>query len=213
MMRKLNLTDRFIINVDQGLRTLLGKPQTTARANPAKAFEETELSEEEKRHVAGLMRVDHAGEIAAQALYQGQALTARLPEVREQMQHAAKEENDHLVWCEQRLLELDSHVSYLGGFWYAGSFLIGAIAGAAGDKWSLGFVAETERQVIRHLDSHLSQLPPEDEKSRAILQQMKIDEKHHATVALKAGGAPLPKPLKQAMQYTSKLMTQTAYYV
>lgn len=213
-MRKLTLTDTLIINFDQGVRTLFGKPQPTERSNPAAGEDNpTELSADEKRHVAGLMRVNHAGEIAAQALYQGQALTARLPEVREQMQRAALEENDHLIWCAQRLKELDSHVSYLGGFWYAGSFMMGALAGAAGDKWSLGFVAETERQVIRHLDAHLSQLPPQDQKSQAILQQMKIDEKHHATTAIKAGGAPLPSLVKSLMKNVSKVMTKTAYYV
>ncbi len=213
-MRKLTFSDTLIINIDQGIRTLFGKPQPTERDNPAvKQENPVDLSAEEKRHVAGLMRVNHAGEIAAQALYQGQALTARLPTVREQMQRAALEENDHLLWCAARLKELDSHVSYLGGFWYVGSFLMGALAGAAGDKWSLGFVAETERQVIRHLEAHLSQLPPQDKKTQAILQQMKIDEKHHATIALKAGAAPLPKPIKNLMKSVSKVMTKTAYYV
>ncbi len=212
-MRNLSLVDNLIINFDQGVRTLLGKPQATERSNPAQAHAEATLSAAEQRQVAGLMRVNHAGEIAAQALYQGQALTAHLPQVRAQMQRAALEENDHLLWCETRLHELGSHVSYLGGFWYAGSFLMGALAGAAGDKWSLGFVAETERQVIRHLGAHLAQLPVQDQKSRAILQQMKVDEKHHATLAIRAGGAPLPKAVKQTMKAVSKLMTQTAYYV
>jgi ubiquinone biosynthesis monooxygenase Coq7 len=159
------------------------------------------------------MRINHSGEVAAQALYQGQALTARLPGVRDKMERAAEEENDHLVWCERRINELGSHKSYLNPFWYAGSFAIGALAGAAGDKWSLGFVAETERQVVRHLDEHLSRLPEHDQRSRAVLEQMKEDEGHHATVALEAGGAELPEPVKKLMSLTSRVMTRTAYWV
>ncbi len=203
--------DHAIAQFDQGLRTLFGQPEVTERPNPADGIPEAELSERERRHVAGLMRVNHAGEVCAQALYQGQAIGARHSRVREQMERAAQEENDHLDWCQQRLRELDSHTSVLNPFWYAGSLAIGALAGFAGDKWSLGFVVETERQVERHLERHLGELPAQDLRSKAILEQMKEDEVHHATTALKAGGAPLPKPVKTLMKLTSKVMTTVAY--
>lgn len=202
-----------MMHVDKAMRTVFGSPETTERANPAAGHTEPELSAEEQRRVAGLMRVNHAGEVSAQALYQGQALTAKLPEVRGKMDRAALEENDHLAWCEQRLTELDSHTSLLNPLWYAGSFAIGALAGLAGDKWSLGFVVETEKQVVKHLDEHLERLPEQDHKSRAILEQMREDEAHHATTALKAGGAELPEPVKQLMSLTSRVMTRTAYYI
>ena len=205
--------DHLIINLDHAARTIWGRPHLTERSNPAEGIEEPELSESEARHVAGLMRVNHAGEVSAQGLYSGQALTARLPEVRDAMERAALEENDHLEWTERRLKELSSHKSLLGPFWFTGSFVIGAVAGAAGDKWSLGFVAETEHQVIRHLDEHIEQLPPQDKKSRAVLEQMKEDEAHHATVALEGGGAELPPPVKGLMKLMSKVMTRGAYYV
>ncbi len=205
--------DQLLINLDMALRTVVGRPQVTERPDPAAEQPECELSDGERRHVAGLMRINHAGEVCAQALYQGQALTARLPEVRASMERAAQEENDHLDWCERRVHEMGSHKSLLNPFWYAGSFALGALAGAAGDKWSLGFVAETERQVVRHLDSHLAQLPPQDEKSRAILEQMKEDEQHHATVALEAGGAELPWPIRKLMGLTSKVMTKSVYRI
>ena len=206
--------DHFIGNVDNALRTIFGKPQITERPDPAANIaEEPALTEQERKHVAGLMRVNHAGEVSAQGLYTGQALTARLPDVREKMERAAMEENDHLAWCEKRLDELGSHKSLLNPLWYFGSLTIGAIAGAAGDKWSLGFVAETEHQVIKHLDEHLQKLPPQDEKSRAVLEQMKEDEAHHATVALQHGGAELPGPVKLMMQTTSKIMTTLAYKI
>ena len=210
-IRKLSAIDQFLNCADQALRTLSATPTGTGRANPADNIEERELSEKEKRHTAGLMRINHAGEISAQALYQGQAFTARLPNVREKMEQAAIEENDHLIWCEQRLKELDSHKSFVNPLWYAGSFTIGALAGAAGDKWSLGFVVETENQVVKHLDSHLQSLPQKEDKSRAILEQMKEDELHHATMALESGAAELPKPIKLLMKLTSKVMTKTAY--
>lgn len=212
-MRHFNPLDNVIIHFDTALRTVFGPPQVTERTNPATNLPEAELSESERKLSAGLMRVDHAGEVAAQGLYQGQALTAHLPEVRESMQRAAMEENDHLDWCENRLKELDSHTSRLKPFWYAGSFTIGAIAGAAGDQWSLGFVAETERQVVKHIDSHLQRLPVNDLKSRAILMQMRVDEKHHATTAIKAGGVPLPKPIKGVMRQMAKVMTTTAFWI
>jgi ubiquinone biosynthesis monooxygenase Coq7 len=205
--------DRFLINLDQAMRTVFGRPQITERDNPAAGLSEPELGTEERRRTAGLMRVNHAGEVCAQALYQGQALTAQLPEVRSSMERAAQEENDHLDWCERRLKELDSHTSHLNPFWYAGSFAIGAVAGLIGDKWSLGFVAETERQVVRHLEGHLTQLPPQDEKSRAILEQMKTDEQYHATTAMESGGAELPGPVKSLMALASKVMTKTAQWI
>lgn len=213
MNRRMSSLDHFIANIDQGVRTIFGKPDVTERANPAAAIEESELSDAEKRHSAGLMRVNHAGEIAAQALYQGQALTARNSTVREKMERAAQEENDHLDWCETRLKELGSHTSRLAPFWYTGSLAIGAIAGIAGDKWSLGFVVETERQVEKHLDNHLEDISENDTKSRTIIKQMKEDEIHHADMALNAGGAPLPAPIKGLMKLTSKIMTKTAYRI
>ena len=212
-MRQFTPLDNMIVQFDSGLRTLFGPPQVTDRPNPAANLPEAELSENERKLAAGLMRVDHAGEVAAQGLYQGQALTARLPDVRDSMQRAAQEENDHLDWCETRIHELGSRTSYLKPFWFTGSFAIGAIAGAVGDKWSLGFVAETERQVVKHLDSHLQRLPVNDLKSRAILTQMRVDEKHHATTAIRAGGVPLPAPVKGLMRQMAKVMTTTAFWI
>lgn len=209
--RRYSPLDELLIHLDHGIRTLCGRPQVTERPDPAAGLEEAELSERERRHVAGLMRVNHAGEVAAQGLYEGQSLTARLPEVRDKMERAAQEENDHLAWCEQRVSELGQRTSLLNPLWYLGSLAIGALAGKAGDKWSLGFVAETERQVVRHLDGHLAQLPAQDRRSRAILEQMREDELHHATTALEAGGAELPAPVRKLMGLTSKVMTKTAY--
>ncbi len=205
--------DRLLISVDQGIRTVFGAPEITERPDPASQLPDAELSVPERRLAGALMRINHAGEVAAQGLYQGQALSARLPDVRDKMERAAQEENDHLDWCARRIEELETHTSYLSPLWYLGSVAIGAAAGLAGDKWSLGFVAETEHQVIRHLDSHLQRLPAEDVKSRAILEQMRIDERQHATVALEAGGAPLPLPVKKLMQLTSKIMTRTAFWL
>ena len=201
------------MGVDVGVRTLFGQPKITERSNPAQGKTEAELSEAERQLAGRLMRINHAGEVAAQGLYQGQALSARLPQVRQQMERAAQEENDHLDWCEKRAKELGTHVSLLNPAWYAGSAAIGALAGLAGDKWSLGFVAETEKQVVKHLEEHLEQLPEHDTKSRAILEQMKEDEGHHATVALEAGGAELPYPVKKFMGLTSKIMTRTAFWL
>lgn len=211
--RNYTALDRLLMNVDQALRTLAGKPLVTERENPANDREDAELSESERDQSLRLMRINHAGEVAAQALYQGQALTARLDDVRERMERAASEENDHLDWCEKRVTELGGHVSYLNPLWYAGSFAIGALAGAVGDKWSLGFVAETEKQVISHLDEHLKEISGNDQKSRAIIEQMKIDEAHHGAEAKRAGGAELPQPVRNLMQLTSKVMTGGAYWV
>jgi len=205
--------DRLIVNLDQGLRTVLGRPQVTERPDPALGLPEPELADAQRRHVARLMRINHTGEVCAQALYQGQALTARLPEVRAKMERSAQEENDHLAWCEDRLDALGDRKSLLNPLWYAGSFLIGAAAGLAGDKWSLGFVVETERQVESHLDHHLEQLPAQDMKDRVVLEQMKADEVHHADVAKAAGGADLPAPIRLAMRLASKVMTGSVYWI
>jgi 3-demethoxyubiquinol 3-hydroxylase len=205
--------DQFIHGLDQALHTILGPAPEASRPSPATDGVEAELTAAERELAGRLMRVNHAGEISAQALYQGQALTARLPTVREKMEQASVEENDHLAWTEERIRELGTHTSVLAPLWYAGSFAIGALAGIAGDKWSLGFVAETEHQVIRHLDTHLARLPEQDAKSRAILEQMRDDEARHATAALAAGGAALPVPVRQFMALTSKTMTATAYWL
>lgn len=205
--------DRLLINMDIGIRTVLGGVHTTARPNPAEGVAEQAMSKSERDLAGRFMRINHAGEVAAQGLYQGQALTARLSKVRAQMEQAALEENDHLDWCKKRAIELGKSTSLLDPFWYLGSLAIGATAGVAGDKWSLGFVAETERQVVKHLDNHIRRLPEHDGKTRAILQQMKIDEGKHATAAVKSGGAQLPAPIKKAMQLASKVMTKTAFWI
>jgi ubiquinone biosynthesis monooxygenase Coq7 len=212
-LRNFNGLDHLMMQVDTGLRTLFGKPSITERQNPEDVVEDGELSASEKDLAGRLMRINHSGEVAAQGLYQGQALTAKLPEVKAKMERAAQEENDHLDWCEQRIHELGTHTSYLNPLWYVGSVAIGATAGLAGDKWSLGFVAETEHQVVRHLTSHLNQISENDHKSRAILEQMKEDEGQHATVALNAGGAALPSPIKKFMALTSKIMTKSVYRI
>jgi ubiquinone biosynthesis monooxygenase Coq7 len=212
-MRYYNPIDHMLMGLDQAVRTLFGRPQVTERPNPANGLGEAELSDRERVHVARLMRINHTGEVCAQALYQGQALTADLPAVRSRLERAAQEENDHLAWCERRLDELGDRKSLLNPLWYAGSFAIGAAAGLAGDKWSLGFVVETERQVEAHLDDHLDQVPAQDVRSRAILEQMKQDEIGHANLALAAGGAELPAPVKLAMSLVSKVMTRTVYWV
>ena len=211
--RQFDAVDKLINTIDVGLRTLFNNPDVTERTNPADDINETDLTDQEKKHIAGLMRINHCGEVCAQGLYQGQALTARLPEVREKMEQSAAEENDHLAWTASRVEQMDSHISYLNPMFYLGSVAIGAAAGIAGDKWSLGFVAETERQVVKHLDSHLRELPEEDRKSRAILEVMKDDELSHATTAMEHGAAELPTPIKSLMTLTSKLMTKTTYWI
>ena len=213
LSRKMRPIDNAIAVIDNALVTLLGNPPTTDRANPSAALPEYDGTVKSRQHTARLMRINHAGEVSAQALYQGQALTAKLPDVREAMQHAAQEENDHLLWCAQRVSELGSHTSVLNPLWYLGSFTIGAIAGKIGDKWSLGFVAETEKQVVKHLDEHTAQVPAKDLKTQAILAQMKTDETAHEHAALAAGGASLPAPVKMAMRLTSKAMTTGSYWL
>ena len=211
-MRQFTGVDKLINSFDQALRSLVPGATSAQRQNPAQN-EETQLAVSDARHVAGLMRVNHSGEVCAQALYHGQAMTAKLPNVRREMEHAAIEEQDHLAWCEDRLKELDSHTSLLNPVWYSLSFGMGALAGIAGDKYSLGFVAETERQVSLHLEDHIRQLPEHDERSRKILVQMNEDELHHRDTALEAGGIDLPLPVRIAMTGISKLMTKTSYYI
>ena len=214
MHRSYSFLDQFLIETDKAMRTIYARPHGSGRQNPALAIvNKAELSDVQRRHSACLMRINHAGEVAAQGLYQGQAITARDPKVRSQMTQSAVEENDHLAWCDQRLEELGSHKSYLGPFWYAGSFAIGAFAGLLGDRWSLGFVKETEHQVVDHLENHLQQLPKTDYESQAILEQMKDDELHHAHAASSAGAAELPRPVKGLMTLVSKVMTNTAYWI
>ena len=205
--------DRIIHRIDEALRLSTGAAPEPFRANPAGNTPDFELDEETRSHVAGLMRINHTGEICAQALYAGQAATARNQEVRDDMQKAADEEIDHMAWCEQRLQELDSRPSLLNPFWYASSYAIGALAGAAGDGWSLGFLKETENQVEAHLQDHLEQLPAEDSRSHAILDQMKIDEAKHADMAANAGAFDLPQPIRDMMRLTSKIMKVVAYRV
>lgn len=202
-----------LINVlDNALRTLFA-PAPSARPMPGADLPEAPLTDEERRHVVGLLRVDHAGEICAQALYQGQALTARNPAVQATLRRAAQEEIEHLAWTEARLAALGGRTSLLNPVWYAGAFALGALAGLLGERWNLGFLAETERQVEGHLDGHLERLPKQDRKSRAILLQMKIDEARHAATALHHGGSELPAPVRLAMRVTSRVMTGTAYWV
>lgn len=217
-MRNYSLIDKMCMSLDKALRNFhkaeqLSSARTVLRRNPASLVEEGELTTEEQRHAAGLMRVNHVGEVCAQALYQGQALTADLQNTRVAMQQAAAEEKDHLDWCAERLNELNSHASYLNPIWYVGAYSLGLIAGACGDKWSLGFVAETENQVVQHLESHQKQLPSNDHKSRAIVMQMKIDEAEHARQAKIAGAAELPQPIKTLMRFSAAVMTKTAYFI
>jgi ubiquinone biosynthesis monooxygenase Coq7 len=207
------LIDRFIIEFDTALRSVVGGAHAHRPTPGSEAQLTGLLGAKEREHAAGLMRVNHVGEVCAQALYQSQKLVARNPEIQQMLDHSGQEEMDHLAWCETRLQELGSHTSYLNPIWYAGSFAIGLAAGLAGDKWSLGFVAETEKQVENHLESHLEKLPIEDQRSRAIVDQMRIDEIEHGQAAISAGGAVLPGPIKKLMQAMSKVMTTTAYKI
>jgi len=207
--RNNTLADHLIGHIDQALNNIFCR-QTSQRSYPASTIEADLLSDEEKSRAAGLMRVNHAGEMAAQALYHGQSITARDPSIRDQLKHASIEESDHLNWCRTRLDELGAKPSKLDPLWYAGSFAIGVTAGIAGDRWNLGFLAETEHQVVRHLDSHLQNLPSQDERSRAIVRQMREDELGHATLAENLGAAKLPKAINTVMGLTSKVMTSLA---
>jgi 3-demethoxyubiquinol 3-hydroxylase len=209
--KSLSGLDLVLAEADRALRTLSGVA-TPSRPSPAAQSPAEPLDDSARRHSAGLMRVNHAGEIAAQALYQGQALTARDPDLRAALRRACDEESDHLAWCAQRLSELDSRPSLLNPLWYAGSLAIGAVAGVLGDRVSMGFVAETERQVESHLHDHLERLPGEDSRSRRILEQMKSDETRHGEQARAAGGIELPAPVQTLMRLTSRVMTRTAYW-
>lgn len=211
-MRHLSLLDKLLVEVDQSLRTVYATAPLSGRPLPTDDMRSVDaLSDAERRTAASLMRINHAGEVAAQGLYRGQALNAKSQEVKARMAESAVEENDHLNWCETRIKALGGHKSYLGPFWYWGSYGLGAMAGAAGDRWSLGFVKETEDQVTRHIDQHLQKLPAADKASHAVLLQMKQDEQHHAEVAQQAGAARLPWPVRKVfMPLTSKVMTGLA---
>lgn len=204
--------DKLIIEFDKGLRTLFA-PAQSVRPLPGRDLGEAELAAADKKHAAGLMRVNHVGEVCAQALYQGQALTARDPAAKTALEEAAREETEHLAWCESRIHALGGRQSLLNPLWYASSLALGMAAGAMGDKWSLGFLAETERQVEAHLGGHLETLPAADAKSRAVVAQMQEDEARHAETAMAHGAQVLPAPARMAMQLASKVMTKTAYWV
>ena len=215
MLARLPIPDRLLIEVDRALRTLAGTV-TASRPAPEPASDpdgDGDLSPQDRQHAGALMRVNHAGEVCAQALYSGQALMARDPMKRELLLEAAREEGDHLAWTRQRLQELDARPSLLNPLWYAGSFAMGALAGLAGDRWSLGFVVETERQVEAHLDRHLESLPAHDQRSRAVVGQMREDEIRHARSAQSRGAAFLPRPVRSAMRATSRVMTGSAYWI
>jgi 3-demethoxyubiquinol 3-hydroxylase len=206
------MLDRLIVEFDKGLRTLMAEAHS-GRPHPDKQIEEPSLTDREKSHAAALMRINHCGEVCAQALYSGQSMTARNKETVAALQQAAREETEHLAWCEKRIKELGGRTSALNPILYGSSFVLGAIAGALGDRLNLGFLAETERQVGRHLESHLKLLPENDAKSRAIIEQMRLDEAEHAASAIQHGGVALPKPVRAAMQAASKTMTTSTYYL
>lgn len=205
--------DQLILQTDHALRTLTGAEQHNGRPSPAENIHNDTLTDNERQHAAGLMRVNHCGEVCAQALYQGQALTAKLPDVRNKMAEAAIEEIDHLEWCQERIDSLNSHTSILNPLWYSMSFAVGAGAGLISDKISLGFVAATEDQVCQHLEEHLKSLPDNDHQSRAVVETMLEDEARHATTALEAGGLDFPAPVKSAMTLVSKVMTKASYRI
>lgn len=211
--RRLTALDRLLASANNALRTVAAPAGDATRPYPAETIADAELSEEERRHAAGLMRVNHSGEVAAQALYQGHAAVARDRSIEAQIHEAAVEEFDHLAWCDRRLAELGETPSKLAPLWYTGSFLIGAASGILGDRWSLGFIAETEHQVCEHLDSHLDGLPEQDARSRAVVRQMRDEEEEHGEHARAAGAAELPPPVKQLMRLTARVMTRTAYRI
>jgi ubiquinone biosynthesis monooxygenase Coq7 len=206
------IIDDLVIGLDRALRTLAGASHAE-RANPAERVAETPMSDTDRTHAAGLMRVNHTGEICAQGLYEGQALTARDAGTRDALLAAAQEETDHLAWCEDRLGELDARPSLLNPLFYAASYAMGAVTGLLGDRVSLGFVEATEDQVCRHLESHMASLPDGDQRSRAIVEQMHADEARHGADALAKGGTEFPRPVKEAMSLVSKVMTETTYRV
>ena len=211
--RRLSRLDRLLVGVNNALRTVAAPAGKSPRPNPAANLPPDDLDTGEKAHAAGLMRVNHAGEVAAQALYQGHAVVARDHSTEAEMRRAAKEEFDHLAWCEQRLEELGERPSRLSPAWYAGAFVIGAASGALGDKWSLGFIAETEQQVVEHLTKHLDGLPEGDLRSRAIVTKMRDEEEEHGENARAAGAAELPESIRRLMRTTARVMTTTAYRI
>ena len=204
--------DRLIGEFDRALRAVAGVAHAN-RPSPADGVSDKEINDEERLHAAALMRVNHVGEVCAQALYQGQSLTARDPAARQALEQAAREEEDHLAWSAERIRELGGRPSLLNPLWYAGAFAIGAVAGALGDRWNLAFLAETERQVEEHLGGHLEELPPEDARTRAVVQAMQADEARHRASAIELGAAELPEPVKRAMRLASRVMTTVAYRV
>lgn len=210
--RHFNPFDTLICNLDKAVRVIAGV-HTASRPNPAAHAADAELTDDEKRHAAGLMRVNHVGEVCAQALYDSQGRFARAPEIKQQLERASREEEDHLAWTAQRVEELGSRTSLLNPLWYAGAYAIGTAAALLGDAKSMGFVSETERQVETHLNGHLDKLPPQDDKSRAIVRQMRDDEIEHGQAARDMGGVDLPFPVRLAMQAASRVMTTTAYYI
>lgn len=212
-MQQITAIDRLFSQLDGGLRAAFGPPPTGTRPSPGENLEVAELDAAERRLTAGLMRINHTGEVCAQALYAGQAATARSDKVRDRMAEAAREEEDHLAWCAERLEELGSRPSLFNPLWYAGSFSFGAAAGLAGDPWSLGFVEATERQVESHLDEHLERLPPQDQRSRAIVAQMKEDEARHAQMARDHGATILPAPVQKLMAFTAGVMKAVAFRI
>src|SRR4249920_532551 len=204
--------DNLIGEFDRALRAVAGVAEA-ARRTPADGVTEADLSASEREHAAALMRVNHVGEVCAQALYQGQALTARDAHARQALERAAREEEDHLAWSAERVHELGGRTSLLNPLWYAGAFAIGTVAGALGDRWNLGFLAETERQVEEHLSGHLERLPPEDARTRTLVEAMRADEARHRDTALRLGAAELPRPVKRAMRLASGFMTRVAYWL
>ena len=211
--RSYSETDHWLIAVQNGLTTLFGQPNGTDRPDPSEDLDDAELDEAERDKSARLMRVNHVGEVCAQALYQGQAATTHNLQLQQTLAHAAAEENDHLIWCDRRLQALGGRKSLLNPLWYTGAFVIGAVAGLAGDRWSLGFLKETEEQVEGHLDRHLGRLPVKDTCSRVVVQQMKEDERRHAETANRSGAADLPTPIKSLMRGASRVMTGAAYWI
>jgi ubiquinone biosynthesis monooxygenase Coq7 len=211
--RKYSITDYVCLGLDQAIRAMGGNPKTTERMYPAHSVENILLTEAQRKHSAALMRINHTGEVCAQALYHGQALASRNALLKQKMQQAAVEEGDHLAWCSRRLLELGSHTSYLNFLWYMGSFSLGLSAGLLGDAWSLGFLAETETQVVEHLEKHLQLLSDDDSRSSLVLQQMQIDEAEHRDAAMQAGARKLPTFIKKGMQVLSKIMVKTTYWL
>ncbi len=208
----MNRIDRLLTQIGNGLQIALGPSPAHSRPNPAVTPEQLD-NDTDKRHAAGLMRINHTGEVCAQALYSGQAFTSSNPSIQAKLQQAADEELDHLAWCSQRLNELGSQPSHLNLLWYSGSWLMGAVAGLAGDRWNLGFLEETERQVEAHLHDHLDKLPAADQRSREIVTQMKVDEAQHAEMASQSGASPLPETVKSAMAFTAGIMKQLAYRI